>query len=105
MQKYATDQKAIKELKDEQKEIQKDIQNFKHDPKKMMDMQQKAFPLTFKIMELSMKATVFTIIPFILFFRWFMDFFAALGDPIFFGFFTWFWFTQQSRKCFNISIQ
>lgn len=92
IQKYTTDQVAIKELKDEQKAIQKEIRNFKDDPQKMMEMQQETIPLTFKILQLSMKATIFTIIPFILFFRWFMDFFAEIGDPLFFGFFSWFWF-------------
>ena len=44
-----------------------------------------------------MPAMIFTGIPFILFFRWFMDFFTAIeeatGAPVrFFGFLSWFWF-------------
>lgn len=72
-QKYLTDQATIRELKKEQREIQKEIQKFKHDPNKMMELQKEGLPLTFKIMELSMKASIFTIIPFILLFRWFWD--------------------------------
>ncbi len=92
IQKYATDQEAIKTLKAEQKAMQKEVRKFKHDPQKMMGMNKEALPLMFKIMELSMKGTIFTIIPFILLFRWFMDVFSVMGDPRFFGFFTWFWF-------------
>lgn len=92
VQKFLTDQNAIKSLKNEQREIQKEIKNFKHDPNKMMELQQKSLPLTFKIMELGMKATIFTIIPFILLFRWFLDFFNSAGNPKFFGFLSWFWF-------------
>lgn len=92
VQKYATDQEAIRELKKEQKKIQDEIKEFKHDPQKMMDLQQKAMPLSFQIMELSMKSSLFTIIPFILLFRWFMEIFTSLGNPKFFGFFSWFWF-------------
>lgn len=91
-QKYLTDQETIKELKKEQKDIQKEVQKFKHDPNKMMELQREGLPLTFKIMELSMKATIFTIIPFILLFRWFLDTFTAMGNPKFFGFLSWLWF-------------
>jgi len=92
IQKYATDQESIKTLKAEQKQMQKEVQKFKNDPQKMMEMNKETLPLMFKIMELSMKGTIFTIIPFILLFRWFMDVFTTMGDPRFFGFFTWFWF-------------
>ena len=92
IQKYATDQESIRTLKAEQKEMQKEVQKFKHDPQKVIEMNKASLPLVFKIMQLSMKATIFTIIPFILLFRWFLDVFTAMGEPRFFGFFTWFWF-------------
>lgn len=96
VQKYTTDQNAINELKKEQKELQKEVQRFKHDPQKMMEINkknmQKNLEITGKIMSLSMKASIFTIVPFILLFRWFMDFFTALENPKFFGFLSWFWF-------------
>ena len=96
VQKYATDQEALKELKAEQKELQKDVKEFKDDPQKMLEMNQKnmkrSFEIMGQIMTISMKATVFTIIPFILLFRWFMDVFTAMGNPKFFGFLGWIWF-------------
>ena len=92
IQKYATDQETLRELKKEQKELQKKSQEFKNHPEKMMEIQKEIFPLTMRSMKLSMRPIIFTGVPFILFFRWFMDVFTALGNPKFFGFLTWFWF-------------
>jgi uncharacterized membrane protein (DUF106 family) len=101
VQKYLTDQETLKELKKEQKELQKEMNKFKDDPKKMMEFQKNLWPTTIKIMEVSMKSSLFTIIPFILLFRWFMDFFTQLGSPKFFGFFSWFWFYLLSIILFS----
>ncbi len=92
VQKYATDQATLRELRKEQKELQKEMDKYKDDPKKMLEVQKSIWPTTLKIMQVSMKGSVFTIIPFLLFFRWFMDFFVLLGSPKFFGFMNWFWF-------------
>jgi uncharacterized membrane protein (DUF106 family) len=92
VQKYATDQETLKELKKEQRELQKEMQKFKDDPKKMMEMQKNIWPTTMKIMQISMRSSLFTIIPFLLLFRWFMEFFVEIGTPKFFGIFSWFWF-------------
>lgn len=96
VQKYATDQEAIRELKAEQKELQKEVQQWKHDPQKTMEINKKNMArnleITGHIMRLSMKASIFTIVPFILLFRWFQDIFSIMGNPKFFGFLSWFWF-------------
>ncbi|MFH1503079.1 MAG: EMC3/TMCO1 family protein [Candidatus Diapherotrites archaeon] len=92
VQKYATDQKTLKELKTEQKEIQKQMKEFKNHPEKVMELQKKQFAMMPKQMKLSMRAIAYTGIPFILFFRWFNDYFIAAGNPKFFGFLGWFWF-------------
>jgi len=92
VQKYATDQETLRELKKEQKILQEEMKKYKDHPEKLMELQKKQFEFIPKTMKLSMRAIVFTGIPFILFFRWFMDFFTAIGDPKFFGFLSWFWF-------------
>jgi uncharacterized membrane protein (DUF106 family) len=92
VQKYATDQKALKELRAEQKLLQEEMKKFKEDPAKIAELSKKQmefFPRTFK---LTSRSILFTGLPFILFFRWFSDFFTMLGNPKFFGFLTWFWF-------------
>jgi len=92
IQKYATDQKTLKELRKEQKILQEEMKKYKEHPEKLMELQKKQFEFLPKTMKLSMRAMIFTGVPFILFFRWFMDFFTAIGNPKFFGFFSWFWF-------------
>jgi len=101
VQKYATDQETLRELKKEQKELQKEMQNYKDDPKKMMEIQKSVWPTSLKIMQISMKGSLFTIIPFILLFRWFMEFYVAIGNPKFFGFLSWFWLYLLSVLIFS----
>jgi uncharacterized membrane protein (DUF106 family) len=92
IQKYTTDQKTLKELRDEQKEIQKQIKENKNNPQKIMELQKKqwaGFPKQFK---LNMVSIVYTGVPFILLFRWFNDYFISNGNIKIFGFLGWFWF-------------
>ncbi len=92
VQKYATDQKTLKELKKESKEIQKQMKEFKAHPEKMLELQKKQFALFPKQMKLSMRAIAYTGVPFILFFRWFSDYFTAAGSPKFIFGLGWFLF-------------
>ncbi|MFH1585435.1 MAG: EMC3/TMCO1 family protein [archaeon] len=94
MQKYTTDQKEIKRLKDEQKDLQKQMKEVKDNPEKVIELQKTMFPLTGELMKHSMRPMIYTTVPLILFFRWFMDYFnqPALEGFKFFGFFSWFWF-------------
>lgn len=80
VQKYATDQKTLKELRKEQKEIQKQMKEFRNHPEKLMELQKKQFSMMPKQMKLSMRGIIYTGIPFILFFRWFNDFFVAATE-------------------------
>ena len=92
IQKYATDQETLRELKKEQKIIQEEMKKYKDHPEKLIELQKKQFEFIPKTMKLSMRALVFTGVPFILLFRWFMTYFSSIGDPRFFGFLSWFWF-------------
>ena len=70
------------------------MKGLRDNPEKMMELQKTAFPLTAELMKHSMRPMVYTTIPLILFFRWFMDYFSApaLEGFKFFGFLSWFWF-------------
>ena len=92
VQKYTTDQKALKELKQEQKLLQEEMKKFKDNPEKMIELNKKSMEFIPKTFKLTSRAIAFTGIPFILFFRWFSDIFTAMGNPVFFGFLSWFWF-------------
>ncbi|HUW43509.1 MAG TPA: EMC3/TMCO1 family protein [Bacillota bacterium] len=101
VQKYGTDQKTLGEMKKEQKEVQEEIKKAKEHPEKMMELQKKQFAFLPKMMKLSMRPIIYTSIPLILFFRWFMDFFAAAGNIKFFGFLNWFWFYLLGSMIFS----
>ena len=101
VQKYATDQKTLKELRKEQKEIQNQMKELKDHPEKMMELQKKQFAMMPKQMKLSMRAIIYTGIPFILFFRWFQDYFLSVGSPKFFLGLGWFWFYLISAMIFS----
>ena len=92
IQKYFTDQDSLKELKKEQKRIQEEIKKYKNEPKRAMELQKKQLEALPKTLKLNLKPMVLTSIPLLLFFRWFMDFFATLGNAKFFGFMSWFVF-------------
>jgi uncharacterized membrane protein (DUF106 family) len=91
VQKYATDQKKLKEIKKEQKEIQEEMKKFRSDPAKAMELNKKSMPLMMEQMKLGMRGIVYTGIPFILLFRWFTDYFLTAGSPKIFGI-GWIWF-------------
>ncbi len=103
IQKYATDQKALKELKKEQKILQEEMKKYKEHPEKMAELSKKQFAFIPKTFKLTSRAIMFTGIPFILFFRWFNDFFTqeAFVDFTFFGFLSWFWFYLIATMVFS----
>ena len=91
IQKYLTDQKALKEMKERQKALQEEMKKHKGHPEKLMEMQKEMFKFMPRMMKLSMRGVVYTAIPLILLFRWFFDFFSVIEDYRFFGIFSWFW--------------
>ncbi|MBR9682983.1 DUF106 domain-containing protein [Candidatus Woesearchaeota archaeon] len=68
--KWVTDQKLMKSLKGEQKEMQQKIKALKDDPKEMMRMQKVAMKKNMEYMKHSFKPTLLTMIPIILIFGW-----------------------------------
>ena len=101
IQKYATDQKALKELKQEQKILQEEMKKYKDNPAKISELSKKQLEFIPKTFKLTSRSALFTGVPFILLFRWFYDTFAVLGDPKFFGFLSWFWFYFISSMVFS----
>ena len=92
IQKYTTDQKALRELKEEQKLLQQEMKKFENHPEKIAELSKKQMEIIPRTFKLTSRAVLFTGIPFILFFRWFNDTFTTMGNPLFFGFFSWFWY-------------
>lgn len=92
IQKYATDQKALKEMKVEQKKIQEEMKLHRDNPQKMSELSKKQMEFIPKTFRLTSKSIVYTGVPLILFYRWFSDIFTTLGNPLIFGVFSWFLF-------------
>ena len=106
IQKYATDQDALRELKKEQKILQEEMKKYKDHPEKVAELSKKQMQFIPKTMKLTSRATMFTGVPFILFFRWFNDVFdameIAMGEPVrFLGFLSWFWFYLITTMVFS----
>jgi uncharacterized membrane protein (DUF106 family) len=80
VQKYATDQETLKEMKKEQKALQEEMKKFKEHPEKLAELQKKQFEFLPRMFKLNMRSMVYTGIPVILLFRWFSDFFISIDN-------------------------
>jgi len=100
VQKYGTDQVSLKKLKEEQKILQEEMKKYRDSPEKMLELQKKSFEFMPKTMDLTMKPLIYTAVPFVLFFRWFQDYFLNV-DYKFLGVLSWFWFYFILSILFN----
>jgi len=91
VQKYGTDQATLRELKKEQKLLQGEMKKYKENPEKLLELNKKQMEFIPKTMELTMRPVMYTIVFFVLFFRWFSDYFATVEFE-FLGFLSWIWF-------------
>jgi uncharacterized membrane protein (DUF106 family) len=105
VQKYATDQETLKQIKKEQKEIRKEMQKYKNHPEKMLEINKKNMEFVGKTMKLTMKGNLITVIPFGLLFMWFRDFFPLIGSPKLLGIFSWFWFYFVFTMIFSVALR
>lgn len=90
-QKYLTDQETMREMKAEQKKLGQDLKELTPGSPEYKEMSMKSFEFMGPMMKLSMRPMIYTGVPIILMFRWFMDTFLELGSPKFW-IFSWFWF-------------
>lgn len=109
VQKYGTDQESLKRIKEDQKVLQEEMKKHRDNPEKLREINQRSLEFFPKTMDLTMKPVLYTAVPFVLFFRWFNDYFVLL-DYKFFGFVSWFWyyflasiiFSTILRKLFKV---
>ena len=86
-----TDQKLMKEIKQEMKDLQKEMKQFRDQPEKAMALQKKAFERQMKYMMQSFKPTLITLLPIMLIFGWLRLYYEGLGNPdVLFGL-SWLW--------------
>ncbi len=110
VQKYCTDQETLREIKKEQKILREEMNKYKDNPEKLMEFNKKQLEFIPRTMEITMRPVMYTIIFFVLFFRWFNDYFT-INSYKFFGFLSWFWFylifsivfSSVLRKVFDVA--
>ena len=90
-QKYTMDHEKMKELKTNQKDLQKRMQEYKDHPEKLAEINKEFMGTFLELISASMSSAVYTIVPIILFFRWFQDYFSLHEGVKIFGFLSWFW--------------
>lgn len=70
IQRFTTNQKEMKLLKEQQTYFQKEMKENKGNPEKLVELQKQAMGVSMKYMRHSMRSTIFTILPVILIFGW-----------------------------------
>jgi uncharacterized membrane protein (DUF106 family) len=90
VQKYTTDQKALRDMREEQKKLQVDLKKLTPGSKEHTELSMKSMSFLGPMFKLSMRPIIYTAIPIILLFRWFADYFAVV--PFKFIGLSWFWF-------------
>jgi len=68
--KYVTDQDLMKQLKEESKELQKELKTLQGNPQKSAEVQKQFWDTSMKMMKHSFKPTFYTFIPLIIIFGW-----------------------------------
>ncbi len=101
--KFLTNQKLMKETKEEMKKIQEEIKLLKNDPNKMLEKQKELMQKNAPLMKESFKVMFYTIIPFGLLFLLVKEAYDPLGK-IAFGL-TWFWIYLISSIVFNLILR
>tara|TARA_Y100000310_G_scaffold33948_1_gene32099 strand:+ start:175 stop:609 length:435 start_codon:yes stop_codon:yes gene_type:complete len=101
--KLLTDQKLMKEHKDEITQLQKEMKELKDNPTLMMEKQKILMEKNLKMMKHNFKPMLFTFIPLIIIFGWLRETYAPMGKLIF-GL-SWFWVYLISAVIFSIIIR
>ena len=101
--KYLTDQKKLKEIKDETKKLQEEMKLLKNDASKMMEKQKEIMQKNMYVMRSSFKPLLYTFIPFLLIFILLKNVYEPLGKLVF-GL-SWIWIYVLSSFVFSILIR
>lgn len=104
--KFFTDQKVMKTLKEEMKEMQKGLKDTTQTVEKKMSLQKDMMAKNLEYMKHSMKPMLITFLPIIVIFGWLRNYYTlTLGNPkIFFGL-TWLWAYLIFSIIFSILIR
>lgn len=80
--KFFTDQKVLKAIKGEVKELQQEMKKFRDNPEKMMQINKDIMSKNAIVMKSSFKPLIITLVPVLLIFSWLRTTFSDAGDLI-----------------------
>jgi len=101
--KFLTDQKLLKEHKDDVTRLQKELKGLKDEPQKMMEKQKELMEKNLKMMKHNFKPMLFTFIPLIIIFGWLRETYVPMGK-LMLGM-SWFWIYLISAVIFSMIIR
>ncbi len=81
VQKYMTDQKEMKRLKEKVKSSQEEMKKYRDEPKKLAKIQQEAMQTNMKYTMKSLKPTLYTILPFLILIAWMSAHYSLAAIP------------------------
>ena len=97
---FMVDREKMKEIKDRQKALRKEMKQFKDNPEKMMELNQKMLEDLPEQMKHSFKPMIITLIPLLILFAWLRSTFAETTIAS-----TWLWWYIGSSIVFSIVIR
>tara|TARA_Y100000034_G_C6831793_1_gene375503 strand:- start:584 stop:1018 length:435 start_codon:yes stop_codon:yes gene_type:complete len=101
--KWLTNQKELKEHKEEVTALQKELKELKNEPDKMMAKQNELMKKNMGMMKHNLKPMLFTFIPLIIIFGWLRETYTPMGKLIF-GL-SWFWIYLITAVVFSMIIR
>jgi len=97
---FMVDREKMKEIKNRQKELRKEMKQYKDNPEKMMELNQKMLEDLPEQMKHSFKPMLITLIPLLILFAWLRSTFAETTIAS-----TWLWWYIGSSIIFSIVIR
>jgi len=97
---YMTDRVRMKELKDKQKRLRKEIKQYRDNPQKMMELNKQMMEDMPEQLKHSFKPMLITMLPIIIIFDWLRSTFVLTAIAK-----TWFWWYIGSSIVFSMTLR
>jgi len=101
--KFLTDQKMLKEIKEEMKDLRGQMKEHKGNPEKLMEIQKISMEKSMKQMKQSFKPMLLTLLPLLIIFSWLRNVYNPIGPVL--GSLTWIWVYIISSMVFSIALR
>jgi len=101
--KYMTDQRRLKEMKDEMKDLRNQMKQHKGDQAKLMEIQKQSMQKSMEQMKHTFKPMLITFLPLIVIFSWLRNTYDPVGTLI--GPLTWIWVYIISSIVFSFILR